>query len=46
MADLRKILEPQFATRAREVAAQMTEPTESVATTADLVEKFAGAGRL
>ncbi|MGV0680119.1 glycosyltransferase [Mycolicibacterium fortuitum] len=46
VADLRKILEPQFATRAREVAAQMTDPTESVATTADLVEKFAGAGRL
>ncbi|MCG7609083.1 glycosyl transferase [Mycolicibacterium sp. (ex Dasyatis americana)] len=41
VSDLRTILEPQFAARAREVAVQMTNPAESVAATADLLEKFA-----
>ncbi|MUM03172.1 hypothetical protein FZI90_29885 [Mycobacterium sp. CBMA334] len=41
VADLRTILEPQYVARAREVATHMTKPAESVATTADLLEKFA-----
>ncbi|WKG06373.1 glycosyltransferase [Mycolicibacterium sp. HK-90] len=39
--DLRTVLEPQYATRAREIATRMTKPSESVVTTADLLEKFA-----
>jgi UDP:flavonoid glycosyltransferase YjiC (YdhE family) len=38
VADLRCILTPQYVTRAREVASQMTEPAESAATAADLLE--------
>jgi UDP:flavonoid glycosyltransferase YjiC (YdhE family) len=38
IADLRRILAPQYVTRAREVAAQMTKPAESVTTAADLLE--------
>ena len=41
VADLRTILAPQYLTRAREVAARMTEPTQSVAAAADLLEDFA-----
>jgi UDP:flavonoid glycosyltransferase YjiC (YdhE family) len=41
VADLRTILAPQYATRAREIATRMTKPAESVAATADLVENFA-----
>jgi UDP:flavonoid glycosyltransferase YjiC (YdhE family) len=41
LADLRTILAPQYATRAREIAALMTKPAESVAAAADLVEDFA-----
>jgi UDP:flavonoid glycosyltransferase YjiC (YdhE family) len=41
VAELRRILTPQYVARAREVASQMTEPTESVTTTADLLEKAA-----
>jgi len=41
VADLRTILAPQYRARAREIAARMAKPTESVATAADLVEKFA-----
>ena len=41
VADLRTILVPQYVARAREVAARMAKPAESVATAADLVEKFA-----
>ena len=41
VADLRTILAPQYRTRAREIAALMTKPTESVAATADVVENFA-----
>jgi UDP:flavonoid glycosyltransferase YjiC (YdhE family) len=39
--DLRTILAPQYATRARELATRMTKPAESVAAAADLVENFA-----
>ncbi|WP_135454565.1 glycosyltransferase [Mycobacterium sp. DL99] len=46
VADLRTILDPQYAVRAREVAAQMTKPADSVMATADLVEKLASRSRL
>ncbi|OBI51862.1 glycosyl transferase family 1, partial [Mycobacterium kyorinense] len=42
VADLRTILDPQYAERAREIATQMTKPAVSVATAADLVESIAG----
>ena len=45
VADLRRILAPQYATRARELAARMTKPAESVAKAADLVESFARSRR-
>ena len=38
VADLRRILAPQYATRARELAPRMTKPAESVTAAADLVE--------
>lgn len=38
VADLRRILTPPYATRARELAARMTKPAESAATVADLLE--------
>ena len=38
VAHLRRILEPQYATRAREIAARMTKPAESVTAAADLLE--------
>jgi UDP:flavonoid glycosyltransferase YjiC (YdhE family) len=41
VADLRRILAPQYATRAREFATRMTTPIESVAAAADLVETLA-----
>ena len=41
VADLREILNPQYATRAREIATRMTEPAASVAQTVDLLENFA-----
>jgi UDP:flavonoid glycosyltransferase YjiC (YdhE family) len=41
VADLRTILAPQYATRAREVATRMTKPAENVAAAADLLENFA-----
>ncbi|MFI5511711.1 glycosyltransferase [Mycobacterium sp. NPDC051804] len=41
LADLRTILAPQYATRAREIAAQMVKPAESVATAAALLENEA-----
>jgi UDP:flavonoid glycosyltransferase YjiC (YdhE family) len=44
VADLRSILTPQCLTRAREVAAQMTKPAESVASAADLLEETARLG--
>jgi UDP:flavonoid glycosyltransferase YjiC (YdhE family) len=45
VADLRSILTPQCATRAAEVAAQMTKPAESISSAADLVEETARLGR-
>lgn len=45
VADLRTILEPRYLARAREVAAQMTKPEDSVANTADLLERFAKSRR-
>jgi len=41
VADLRTILAPQYVARAREIAARMAKPAESVATAADRVEDFA-----
>jgi len=41
VADLRKILAPEYAARAREIASRMTKPADSTATAADLVENFA-----
>lgn len=41
VADLRKILAPEYAARAREIATRMTKPAESTADTADLLVKFA-----
>jgi UDP:flavonoid glycosyltransferase YjiC (YdhE family) len=41
VADLRRILDPKYVTRAREIATRMTKPAESVAAAADLVENFA-----
>jgi len=46
IADLRTILAPQYAAQAREVASQMSKPTESVATVADLLEKSARSRRV
>jgi UDP:flavonoid glycosyltransferase YjiC (YdhE family) len=45
IADLRTILAPQYATRAREIATQMTKPAESVSTAADLLENSASTRR-
>jgi UDP:flavonoid glycosyltransferase YjiC (YdhE family) len=41
VADLRQILDPEYVARAREVATQTTNPAESVANAADLLENFA-----
>jgi UDP:flavonoid glycosyltransferase YjiC (YdhE family) len=41
VADLHTILAPHYATRAREIAARMTKPAESVTAAADLVENCA-----
>jgi UDP:flavonoid glycosyltransferase YjiC (YdhE family) len=41
VADLHRILAPQYVTRAREVATQMTKPAESVTIAADLLEETA-----
>lgn len=40
VADLCQILAPEYRTRARELSARMTKPSESVALAADLIEKF------
>jgi len=40
-ADLRRILAPEYAARARELGNRMTRPTDSVTAAADLVENFA-----
>ena len=41
VTDLRTIRAPQYLTRARELATRMTNPAESVAAAADVVENFA-----
>jgi UDP:flavonoid glycosyltransferase YjiC (YdhE family) len=41
IADLREILAPQYATRARELASRMTTPAESIRRAADLLEDAA-----
>ncbi|GBE68194.1 glycosyltransferase GtfA [Mycobacterium sp. MFM001] len=41
VAELRRILAPQYVARAREIATRMTKPADSVAAAADLVEDFA-----
>lgn len=41
VANLRRVLTPQFRTRAREVATQVSDAAESASVTADLLEKFA-----
>jgi vancomycin aglycone glucosyltransferase len=41
VADLQSVLAPHYASRAREVAAQMTTPAESLARAADLLEDAA-----
>lgn len=46
VADLRIILAPQYAARAREVASRMATPAESVVKTADLVENLARVRRV
>lgn len=38
--DLRRILAPDYAARAREIAARMTKPADSVVKAADVVENF------
>lgn len=45
VANLRHVLQPQYATRAREIATRMTKPTESVSTAADLLENAGGRKR-
>ena len=46
VADLRRILGPQYVTRAREIATQMSKPAESARAAADLAEKFAQLNRV
>jgi UDP:flavonoid glycosyltransferase YjiC (YdhE family) len=46
VADLRRILDPQYLIRAREVAEQMTTPAESAAVAADLLENFVSLRRV
>jgi len=43
--ELRRIMTPPYAARAHEIAYQMTEPSESVTATADLLEQHAEQGR-
>ena len=44
--DLRKILAPGYAARARELATRISTPAQSVAKAADLLEEFASSKRL
>jgi UDP:flavonoid glycosyltransferase YjiC (YdhE family) len=41
VADLRTVLAPEYATRARKIATRMTKASESVTAAADLLENFA-----
>jgi vancomycin aglycone glucosyltransferase len=45
VADLRVVLEQQYAARAKEIAEQMSEPAESLSRAADLLESAAAQGR-
>ncbi|MGE2813696.1 glycosyltransferase [Mycobacterium heidelbergense] len=45
VADLRTILDPDYAARAREIATRMSKSAESVAAAADLLENFARSRR-
>jgi UDP:flavonoid glycosyltransferase YjiC (YdhE family) len=40
VADLRQILAPEYADRARDLSTRMTKPDESAANAADVLEKF------
>jgi UDP:flavonoid glycosyltransferase YjiC (YdhE family) len=44
VTSLRRILTPEYRTRAREIAQRVTTPAESAAAAADLVEEYARAG--
>ena len=46
VAHLRRILAPQYATRACEIATRMTKPAESVTAAADLLEGIARGKRV
>jgi UDP:flavonoid glycosyltransferase YjiC (YdhE family) len=46
VADLRKVIEPQYVVRAREIATRLTKPAESTIKTADLVENLARSRRI
>jgi len=46
VADLRTIIAPEWAARARELGTRMTEPAKSVAAAADLLEDFARSKRV
>ena len=46
VADLRRILAPQYFARAREIATRITEPVKSAAAAADQVEDFARLDRV
>jgi UDP:flavonoid glycosyltransferase YjiC (YdhE family) len=46
VADLRRILAPEYAARARDFAHSMTKPAESATRAADLVEEFANVRRI
>jgi UDP:flavonoid glycosyltransferase YjiC (YdhE family) len=45
LSDLQVVLAPQYATRASEIATEMTKPAISVSTAADLIEDAARNGR-
>ncbi|OBA89875.1 glycosyl transferase family 1 [Mycobacteriaceae bacterium 1482268.1] len=45
-ADLRTILAPEYVTRARAIATQMSKPTESIAAAADRLEAFGRSARI
>ncbi|WP_099038936.1 glycosyltransferase [Mycobacterium neglectum] len=46
VADLRRILTPDYACRARQIATQMTTPAESAGKAADLAEQFVSSRRV
>ena len=46
VADLRRILTPEYFANAREIATHITEPAKSAAATADLLEEFARFNRV